>query len=125
MTIAADINLTAKDISNLATADAIAALLNRLGYPTARREELPAATFGLPPDTADAICGMELLAEDEEQFFRVILVQLRSVTAKTRNELARNLGKRGADHRTDHPGSPTPRRVRDSRRRARPYAPRS
>ncbi len=96
--LTADIDLTTKDISSLASPDAVAGFLGRLGYPTGRREELAPAAFGLAPETADAIRRMELLAEDDERFLRVILVQLRSITAKARNELARNLGGRNADH---------------------------
>lgn len=98
MQLTADIDLTSQDIAGLASPDAVAGFLARLGYPTDRREELNAAAFGLPPETADAIRKMELLAEDDERFFRVIFVQLRSITAKARNELARNLGGRNADH---------------------------
>ena len=96
--LTADIDLTAKDIGGLASPDAVAGFLARLGYPTDRREELTPAAFGLPSETADAIRRMELLAEDDEQLFRVIFVQLRSLTGKARNELARNLGKRTPDH---------------------------
>lgn len=98
MQLTADIDLTTKDIAGLASLDAAAGFLARLGYPTDRREDLSAAALGLPSETADAIRKMELLAEDDERFFRVIFVQLRSVTAKARNELARNLGGRSADH---------------------------
>jgi type I restriction-modification system DNA methylase subunit len=76
----------------------VAAFLTRLGYPTARREELAVTVLGLPAETANAIGRMELLAEDDEQLLRVILVQLRSLTAKARNELARDLGRRNGDH---------------------------
>ncbi|TWT40539.1 N-6 DNA Methylase [Phycisphaerae bacterium RAS1] len=98
MQLTADIDLTTKDIAGLASLDAVAGFLARLGYPTDRRAELSATALGLPPDTADAIRKIELLAEDAERFFRVLFVQLRSVTAKARNELARNLGSRNADH---------------------------
>lgn len=93
-----DIDLSITDVSRLADGDSAAGFLTRLGYPTDRRTELSASAFGLSPDTADAIRKMELLAEDPEGFLRVILVQLRSVTAKARNELARNLGGRTGDH---------------------------
>ncbi len=96
--ILADIDLTPRDISALATADAVAAFLTRLGYPTDARQPLSPTAFGLSTDTADAIRSMELLAEDAEQFLRVVFVELRSVTAKARNELARNFGKRSSDH---------------------------
>jgi hypothetical protein len=93
-----DIDLKAEDISRLASLDAVAAFFTRLGYPTDRRKEQPATALGLPPETADAIRKMELLAEDDEQFLCVIFVQLRSITAKARNELVRNFGRRSADH---------------------------
>ena len=93
-----DSDLTTKDISELASADGLAGFLTRLGYPTDCRETLSTTAFGLTGETADAIHRMELLAEDDEQFFRVVFVQLRSITAKARNEIARNLGKRNADH---------------------------
>lgn len=67
-------------------------------YPTSRRKPLSAAALGLTSETADGIRHMELLAEDDEQFLRVIFVQLRSITAKARNELVRNLGNRDGDH---------------------------
>lgn len=38
------------------------------------------------------------MAEDEDSFLRVMFVRLKSVTAKARNELARNLGRRTSDH---------------------------
>ncbi len=98
MQLTADIDLITQDLSALTSADAVTAFLTRLGYPTGRRTELTATAFGLPSETADAIRRMELLAEDDEQFLRVIFVQLRSVTAKARNELARNLGGRSTDH---------------------------
>lgn len=93
-----DTDLTPKDISELASVDALAGFLTRLGYPTGCRETLSVTAFGLSGETADAIRSMELLAEDEERFFRVVFVQLRSLTAKARHDIARNLGKRSADH---------------------------
>ncbi len=94
----ADIDLTTRDISGLASADAVAAFLTRLDYPTDCRKEESATAYGLSSETADAIRGMELMATDDDEFFRVLFVQLRSVTAKARYELARNLGKRSSDH---------------------------
>jgi hypothetical protein len=94
----ADIDLAVEDISRLASADAVAGFFTRLGYPTGGRRELTATALGLTGETADDIRGMELLAEDAEQLFRVVFVKLRSITAKARNDLSRNLGKRNVDH---------------------------
>lgn len=98
MRLTADIDLTARDIVDLASVDAIASFLTRLGYPTNRRSELTATALGLTGDTPEAIRNMEVLSEDDEQLFRVVFVQLRSLTAKARNDIARNLGRRSADH---------------------------
>ncbi len=94
----ADIDLTADDIGRLASADAVAGFFSRFGYPTGCRKELTATALGLTGETADDIRGMELVAEDSEQLFRVVFVKLRSITAKARNDLSRNLGKRNVDH---------------------------
>jgi hypothetical protein len=93
----ADIDLTVEDISRLASVDALAAFFNRLGYPTGRRKELTVTALGLGGETAEAIRSMELLAEDDEQFLRVVFVKLRSITAKACNDLARNLGRRNVE----------------------------
>ena len=74
MPLNSDIDLKTEDISRLASLDALAAFFTRLGYPTDRRGEQPATALGLPPETAEAIRKMELLAADDEQFLRVIFV---------------------------------------------------
>lgn len=94
----ADLEITSEDISRLASPDALAGFFTRLGYPTGVRKGLDATALGLAGDTAEAIRGIELLAEDSEGFFRVVFVKLRSLTAKARNDLARNLGRRNVDH---------------------------
>lgn len=96
--LTSDVDLTTAHIGGLASPDAISAFLTELGYPTARRQEVPPTSLGLSMETTESIRRMELLAEDDEQFFRVLFVQLRSITAKARNELARNLGAGIADH---------------------------
>jgi len=93
-----DLDLTTRDIVELTSSDAIASFLTERHYPTNRRKPLSASALGLTSETADGIRHMELLAEDDEQFLRVIFVQLRSITAKARYELVRNLGNRDGDH---------------------------
>jgi hypothetical protein len=51
-----------------------------------------------PCDAAGAIKRIELLAQDPEQFLRVVFAQPKSLTAKTRNDLVRVLGKSNVDH---------------------------
>jgi hypothetical protein len=81
-----DLDLTTKDIAGLTSADALAAFLGRLGYDTSRRTVLTAASLGLSGDTASAIRSIELLAEDEDGFLKVLFAQPRSLTAKVRND---------------------------------------
>jgi len=93
-----DLNITGKDISGLTSADAVAGFLTSLGYNTDPRVPLTAESIGLAGDSAAAIKSIELLSEDGEKFLRVVFVQLRSLTAKSRNDLARVLGKTNVDH---------------------------
>jgi len=85
-------------VRELVSEDAICSFLTRLNYPTGSRKKESPSTYGLSADTADAIEHMELMAEDEDSDLRVMFVRLKSVTAKARNELARNLGGRTTDH---------------------------
>jgi hypothetical protein len=73
--------LTAKDVAELASPDAIAAFLTRLGYDTADRTPLTPESVGLAGESASAIKKIELLSEDSEQFLRVVFAQPRSLTA--------------------------------------------
>ncbi len=93
-----DVNLTPKNVSNLSSQDAIAAFFMELGYDTSRRSPLTADAIGLTGDSANAVRQIEVLSEDDEGFMRVVFVQLRSLTAKSRNDLARVLGKANVDH---------------------------
>ena len=93
-----DLDLDAKDIGGLSSADAMAGLLTKLGYPTGVRKPLTASSLGVSADTERAIRSVELMAADREDFLRVLLVQVRSLTARTRNELANKLGQTGSDH---------------------------
>lgn len=93
-----DLNLTPKDIAGLVSADALAAFFQGLGYETSRRSTLTAQATGLAGDAAAQIKSIEVLCEDPEGFLRVVFVQLKSLTAKSRNDLARVLGKANVDH---------------------------
>lgn len=93
-----DLDLSAKDISSLSSADAVAGFFTHLGYPTGERKQLTASSLGLTGDTAQAIQSIELVAADEDGFFRVVFAKVRSITAKVRNDLARKLGQTGSDH---------------------------
>ena len=93
-----DLDLMTKDLAGLTSPDALTAFLSRLGFNTSRRTVLTPASLGLSGDTAAAIRSIELLAEDEEGFLRVLFAQPRSLTAKVRNDLVRVLGKSNVDH---------------------------
>ncbi|MEK6677658.1 MAG: Eco57I restriction-modification methylase domain-containing protein [Planctomycetota bacterium] len=93
-----DLDLTAKDVGSLSSADAVAGWFTRLGYPTGSRRELTAASLGVSAELVPVIRGIELLAVDTDDFFRVLLVTVKSITAKVRNELARRLGQTNVDH---------------------------
>lgn len=93
-----DLPLTPKDISGLSSADAIAAFVARLGYDTSARGPLTPEAIGLAGDSAAAIKSIELLSADAEEFLRVVFVQLRSLTARSRYDLSRVLGKSNVDH---------------------------
>ena len=93
-----DIDLTGKDVAELASPDAITALLTKLGYDTADRTPLSPEAVGLSGESASPIKRIELLSEDPEQFLRVVFAQSKSLTAKVRNDLVRVLGKSNLDH---------------------------
>lgn len=95
---ATDLNLTPKDFQGITSADALAALLMSLGYDTGGRKPLTAESIGLSGDSAAPIRAIEVLSEDADGFLRVMLVHLRSLTAKSRNDLARVLGRTNVDH---------------------------
>jgi len=57
-----DVDLTAKDVRELISEDAICSFLTRLDYPTGCRKQESPSTYGLSADTADAIEHMELMA---------------------------------------------------------------
>ncbi len=95
---ATDLELSAKDVSSLSSADAVAGFFTTLGYPTGVRQQLTPSALGLTGDTAQAVRAVELLAADEDGILRVVFARVRSITAKVRNELARKLGQTGSDH---------------------------
>lgn len=93
-----DLDLTARDVTELASPDAIAGFLAKLGYDTSGRALLSPEAVGLSGDSASALKKIELLSEDPEQFLRVVFAQPKSLTAKVRNDLVRVLGKSNVDH---------------------------
>src|SRR5688572_30114953 len=97
MPIKLDIDLQPADVSAIVSADALAAFLSKLGYPSAKRQVIPPDAVGLA-DSDKNVQQLELLSEDDEGFLRVIFAQLRSVTAKARNDLVRAFGKQNQDY---------------------------
>jgi hypothetical protein len=93
-----DLDLTAKQVAELASPDALAGFLEKLGYDTGNRTHLTPESLGLTGESAGSFKNIELLAEDSEQFLRVVFAQPKSLTAKARNDLARVLGKSTIDH---------------------------
>jgi hypothetical protein len=93
-----DLDLTAKEVTDLASPDTITAFLTELGHDTADRTALSPEAVGLSGESAGAIKKIELLSEDPEQFLRVVFAQPKSLTAKVRNDLVRILGKSNVDH---------------------------
>jgi type I restriction-modification system DNA methylase subunit len=87
-----DRDLQVVDITRLTSADALAAFLHNLGYPTNQRATLSPEGIGLPSG-GPTVRQMELLSEDADGFLQVIFVQLHSVTAKARADLVRAFGK--------------------------------
>lgn len=98
MTRIADIDISSRDISDLTTVDAVAAFRTRVGYPTDCRAVEQRPAYGFTENTASAIRPMELALEDDEQFVRVLFVRLRLLTAKSRDEFAKNLGRCTTDY---------------------------
>lgn len=95
---ATDVNVSSQRISQLTSPDAVAAFFTELGYDTERRSELSPEAIGLSGDAAAAIQRIEVLCEDDEGFLRVAFVKLRSLTAKSRNDLTRVLGRTNIEH---------------------------
>lgn len=93
-----DLNLTPKDLQGITSADALAAFLTALGYDTGNRKSLTPESIGLSGESAAPVRAIEVLSEDAEGFLRVVFVHLRSLTAKSRNDLARVLGRTNVDH---------------------------
>ena len=93
-----DLDLTKKDISGLASVDAIAAFLAKIGYDTSKRSVLTPQAIGLTEDVASATKKIELLSADPDDFLRVVFVQLKSLTAKSRNGFVTALKKSNIDH---------------------------
>lgn len=92
-----DVDVGPQDFAALASVDALAGFLQRLGYDTSRRSSLTKEAIGIN-DGDGVFRQLELLSEDSEGFLRVIFAQVRSVTAKARNDLVRCLGRFSQDH---------------------------
>jgi hypothetical protein len=92
-----DADIDAQDVAGLVSADALAGFFQRLGYDTSRRAALAAEAIGIS-DADGAFRRLELISEDPEGLLRVVLAQVRSVTAKARNDLVRALGGSPRDH---------------------------
>ena len=92
-----DVDLNVQDVGALASPDALTGFLDRLGYDTSRRAVLTAEAIGLT-DSDGAFRHLELLSQDDENFLRVVFAQVRSITAKARNDLVRALGRFSQDH---------------------------
>jgi len=93
-----DLDLSPRDVAELASPDAITAFFAKLGYDTAGRATLSPEAIGLSGETAGAVKRIETLSEDPEQFLRVVFAQPKSLTAKVRNDLVRVLGRGTLDH---------------------------
>jgi type I restriction-modification system DNA methylase subunit len=93
-----DVDLTAKEVFELASPDAIRAFLAKLGYDTSAHAPLSPKAVGLSGESASAVKHIELLSEDPEKFLRVVFAQLKALTAKVRNDLVRVLGRSICDH---------------------------
>jgi hypothetical protein len=92
-----DVQLTPKDIGELENADQVANLFATLGYNVDPRTTIPdVATLGLDTDDLrQQILRLELLAVDpNDEDIKVYLLEVRSVTAKLRNDIARRFRER-------------------------------
>ena len=67
-----DRDQTEKDVTELASPDAVTAFLAKLGYDTSDRTALSPEAVGLSGESAGAIKRIELLSEDPEKFLRVV-----------------------------------------------------
>ena len=93
-----DLDLSPRQIATLTTVDAIGQFFSDLGYRTNARQALSPEAIGLAGEAATPIRQIDLLAEDEDGFLRVDFVQLKALTAKSRNEITRVLGRTNVDH---------------------------
>ena len=81
---ATDLDVTARDVIALASADALTAFLAKLGYVTSGRKFLSPEAVGLMGESASAVRRIELLSEDREGFLQVLFAQPRSLTGPSR-----------------------------------------
>ena len=73
-----------------------------VGYRTDVRKSMSAAAFGLAGDAAAPSRGIELIAEDDVGFMRIVPVHLKLLTANCRTDLTRVLGRTNVDHLLAH-----------------------
>ena len=93
-----DLELTERDVQQLATADEVAALFARLGYNTEARLAQSPANLGITSEGATRpIRRVELIA-DQDQFLQVYLFELSSVTVTHTRALARGLRNRTGNY---------------------------
>lgn len=91
-----DEQLTFNDIRQLENADQIAHFFAKLGYDVDVRRTIPleTTTYATSPDLKVQVRRHELIATDSvDGDIRIYLFEVRSVTAKLRNELARGFSK--------------------------------
>jgi len=83
-----DVELAAKDLQGLSSADAVVGLFAKLGYDTSARTNQTAANLGIPEAAARPIKRIELVA-DHQKLLQVYLFELKSVTVAEIKALAR------------------------------------
>lgn len=99
MNLAADHDLTVKDVQQLANADAVAALFAALGYDTGQRLSQSPAAMGITTESLRRkIRRIERIADQEQGAFQVYLVELDSVTIAATHGLTRALRDRAGNY---------------------------
>ena len=93
-----DCELTAKDVQDLASADAVAAFFAKLGYNTDARTQQTLANLGITAEgAARPINRIELLA-DQEGLLQIYLFEVKSVTVTHIRALARTFRNRAGNY---------------------------
>ena len=92
-----DLPLQPADVTAVSSADAVAQLFARLGYPTNARSQQRPDALGFSQRLTSEVRHVERIAADLEDFFQVFLVEVRSLTAAVRAELAKAYRDRAGD----------------------------